>query len=210
MFATVIVKMSYIADPKPRRLREENARMRPSLAFRVQQWIQAFQRTMGAEAQSFGGVVETQMVAGDCFANAAAMGFPRLAASAVEAALKTREGPVALVCTDLVRALTTLIQDAHTELSHRKTPVASWCATRFVELSAAVEHETIRTYLTNSVLDVSGANSELSPVRMLTIDANLLSERVTAVLCRSLHFIFRQDVLRMSAEGIAERRALLS
>ena len=175
--------------------------MLPRLANRFSEWIQQLPDALRARGLSFGGVLETRLSAGDSLQEALEVALPRLGATSVAQALKAEDGPVALVCVDLLSSLNDQLQLASAQLSWVEQPWAQWTSARLQDFAAAaLENDVVHTHLVNAVLAEAAVTSELIPIEVRTIDRRALQKRVVQVLLSMRTTVFtRADLVQTAS-----------
>ncbi|MCU0700434.1 MAG: hypothetical protein MUC96_28320 [Myxococcaceae bacterium] len=115
--------------------------MRPSLPSRIIEWFQALPELFRRPAEPAAGVIAARLVAGDSLGTALAFGLPPIGAEATRVGLSAEDGPVALVCVDLLRSLDRQLQDAALQLDAAQEPWALWTAERLRNFATALEDD---------------------------------------------------------------------
>jgi hypothetical protein len=182
--------------------------VQPRLGDRLSVWIQRLPATLGGRERAFGGLLESRLKAGDSLQKALQGALPVLGANAVAQALKAEDGPVALVCVDLVSSLKNQLQRASSQLSQVKQPWALWTSSRLKMFSAALEKDVVNLHLVNAVLAEAAVASELSPVVVRTIGRQALEKRVVQVLVGMRSTIFTPTELLQTTSTLGARRRL--
>lgn len=179
---------------------EDNADMLPSFAARVSQWIQRLPASIRGSSISFGGVLVTRIKAGDSLQQALERALPQLGLDAVARALEAEDGPAALVCVDLLRALADQLHRAADQLALDAEPWAQWTSARLRDFAQAMEDDVVHTHLVNAVLAEAAVTSELMPIEVHRISRKGLEQRVVQVLLRMRSTVFtRADLVQTAS-----------
>ncbi len=176
--------------------------MLPHLATRLSEWIQQLPDMLRGRGLGFGGVLETRLGAGDSLQKALEGALPRLGAVCVTQALKAEDGPVALVCVDLLSSLADQLQLASAQLSWVEQPWAQWTSARLQDFAASLENDVVHTHLVNAVLAEAAVTSELIPIEVKTINRKALEKRVVQVLLSMRSTVFTRADLAQTASTL--------
>lgn len=185
--------------------------MRPSLPSRIIEWFRALPELLKRPSEPGAGVIAARLVAGDSLGEALAVGLPPIGAEATRVGLSAEDGPVALVCVDLLRSLDRQLQDAALQLDAAQEPWALWTAERLRNFASALEDDLVHTHLVNAVLSEAGVTSELIPIEVRRVSRRRLEARVVDVLLRMRSTVFTPADLAQTASTLgrpvrAERR----
>jgi hypothetical protein len=146
------------------------------------------------------------------FRSALAQALPRLGADGVARALQAEDGPVALVCVDLLRSLADQVRRAADQHALLEQPWAQWTAARLGDFGLALEDDVVHSHLVNAVLAEAGVTSELMPIEVNRIDGRRLAARIADVLLRMRSTVFTRAELVQTASflgrAVATRRQL--
>jgi hypothetical protein len=174
--------------------------MLPRLATRLSEWIQCLPETLRGRGGTFGAVLEARLSAGDSLQQALEEALPRLGAASVVQALKAEDGPVALVCVDLLSSLNDQLHLASAQLSWVEQPWAQWTSARLQDFAAALESDVVHTHLVNAVLAEAAVTSELIPIEVRAIERRALQKRVVQVLLSMRSTVFtRADLVQTAS-----------
>jgi hypothetical protein len=176
--------------------------MRPSLPFRLLEWIQALPGLIRTGGEPGAGVIAARLVEGDSLGTALAKGLPRIGAKATQVGLSAEDGPVALVCVDLLRSLDAQLKDAAAQLEPVNEPWAQWTAQQLKDYAQALEDELVHTHLVNAVLSEAGVTSELIPVEVRRLSRRRLEAKVVEVLLRMRSTVFTPADLAQTASTL--------
>jgi len=179
---------------------DDNADMLPSFAARVSQWIQRLPASIRGPSATFGGVLVTRIKGGDSLQQALEQALPHLGTDAVAKALMAEDGPAALVCVDLLRALAAELHRAADQLAADPEPWAQWTSARLRDFAQAMEDDVVHTHLVNAVLAEAAVTSELMPIEVYRISRKGLEQRVVQVLLRMRSTVFtRADLVQTAS-----------
>ncbi|MCA2977304.1 MAG: hypothetical protein INH41_28775 [Myxococcaceae bacterium] len=128
--------------------------------------------------------------------------LPRVGAEAVRTGLAAEDGPVALVCVDLLHSLGVQLQAGADRLDQVDEPWAFWTAQRLRDMAAALDEDFVRTHLVNAVLTEAGVTSELIPVEVRRLSRRRLEARVVEVLLRMRSSVFTPADLAQTASTL--------
>ncbi|MBL8920066.1 MAG: hypothetical protein JNJ54_14470 [Myxococcaceae bacterium] len=185
--------------------------MLPGLAARVTQWIRDLPRAVRPPPE-FGEVLEARLRAGDSLKQALEQAMPRLGEDAVKTSLEAEDGPVALVCVDLLRSLSDQLHRASLDFGKVSEPWAQWTSARMADFATALEDDVVHSHLVNAVLAEAAVTSELIPIEVRRIHRRGLEQRVVQVLLamRSTFFTPADLVQTASTLGrsVSSRRRL--
>lgn len=180
--------------------------MLPAFATRLAQWIQEVPGRVGGRARSFGSRLELALNEGASLQQALEVSAPALGAAAVRRALEAEDGPAALVCVDLLRALDSELKTAVAHLGPVEQPWAQWTAGRLLDFAAALEDDVVHSHLVNAVLAEAAVTSELMPIEVRRISARALERRVVEVLLRMRSTVFTRQELVQTASTLGRAR----
>jgi hypothetical protein len=185
--------------------------MLPRLAARVSQWIRDLPEVV-RPSPGFGEVLEAKLRAGESLKVALEQALPRLGQDAVKASLEAEDGPVALVCVDLLRSLSDQLHRASVDFGKVNEPWAQWTSARMADFATALEDDVVHSHLVNAVLAEAAVTSELIPIEVKRIQRRGLEQRVVQVLLsmRSTFFTPADLVQTASTLGrsVSSRRRL--
>jgi hypothetical protein len=176
--------------------------MRPSLPTRLMEWFQGLPSLIRPGSEPVGGHLATRLVAGDSLGTALERVLPRIGAEATRVGLSAEDGPVALVCVDLLRSLDAQLKKAATQLDGVNEPWSVWTAQRLVDFAAALDDDLIHTHLVNAVLAEAGVTSELIPIEVRRLSRRRLEASVVAVLLRMRSTVFTPTDLAQTASTL--------
>ncbi|MDX2009952.1 MAG: hypothetical protein SFW67_07180 [Myxococcaceae bacterium] len=176
--------------------------MRPSLPTRLFEWFQALPDLFRGASEPAAGVIAARLVAGDSLGAALERGLPPIGAEATRVGLSAEDGPVALVCVDLLRSLDGQLQVAARQLEQAQEPWALWTAQRLLDFAAALDDELVHTHLVNAVLSEAGVTSELIPIEVRRLSRRRLEAKVVEVLLRMRSTVFTPADLAQTASTL--------
>lgn len=167
------------------------------IATLISEWIQRLPSVFGSEPRSFGEALEAELKASSSLKDALEGALEVLSRAGVDAALRAEDGPAALVCVDLIRALNAQLAEASAHFATIEEPWAQWTSARMKDFAAALTDDVVHTYLVNAVLTEAAVTSELSPIQVKRIVRKQLVRRVTDVLLRMRSTVFtRADLVQ--------------
>ena len=176
--------------------------MRPSLPTLLKEWFQGLPSLVRPGAEPVGGLVASRLVAGDSLGQALERALPKIGAEATRVGLSAEDGPVALVCVDLLRSLDAQLRQAARQLEGTNEPWSLWTAQRLLDFAAALDDDLIHTHLVNAVLAEAGVTSELIPIEVRRLSRRRLEVKVVAILLRMRSTVFTPTDLAQTASTL--------
>lgn len=174
--------------------------MLPRIATRLSQWIQHLPEALRPSTPGFGEVLEARLRAGDSLKSALEHALPRLGALGVRDGLAAEDGPVALVCVDLLRSLADQLHAASLHFGQVQEPWAQWTSARMSDFATALEDDVVHSHLVNAVLAEAAVTSELIPIEVHRINRRGLETRVVQVLLQMRSTFFtRADLVQTAS-----------
>ncbi len=163
----------------------------------ISKWIQRLPSIVGSEPRPFGVALEAELRGSSSLKDALGEALEVLGRSGVEVALRAEDGPAALVCVDLIKALNAQLLEASEHFATIEEPWAQWTSARMKDFAAALTDDVVHTYLVNAVLTEAAVTSELVPIQVKRIVRKQLVRRVTDVLLRMRTTVFtRADLVQ--------------
>lgn len=174
--------------------------MLPRVPAMVSKWFQHLPGWFATRQMTGAGVLETRLAEGDSLAKALELALPRMGSDAVRRALEAEDGPVALVCVDLLAALDRELRQAADQLGRVDQPWARWTSARLEDFAQALEHDVVHAHLVNAVLAEAAVTSELIPIEVKCLSRQSLERRVVQVLLTMRSTVFtRADLVQSAA-----------
>lgn len=164
----------------------------------ISQWIQRVSVAFGGGRRSFAEVLEDRLSKqGRSLNESLESSLSVLGRASTEAALRAEDGPVALVCVDLIKSLNAQLLEASVHFGAIEHPWAQWTSERMKNYATALTDDVVHTYLVNAVLAEAAVTSELIPIEVKRLSAKRLEASVTAVLLRMRSTVFtRADLVQ--------------